>query len=192
MIEFTFNPEFKSRDISSMNKRLLWNTIGTTSLFCIGIVTSLIQPSTATTINIVCKTNASMPTVIATSSEPDSKKDVTLLSFLPQYFSSQSAIQSCQNAAKRLQALYNKDDANYLTSDKLNAQPVICAVERRGIGCNHNSAQVLFTLEPTANPTQALYEMLGQDFKQPQPPNVRTVGRIYSDINPHRFHWWFF
>ncbi len=175
-----------------MNKKQHWKTIGATSVFAVGIMASLTQPSTASSINIVCKTNTSVPTVIATLAEQESAKNVPILSFLPQYFSSRSAVQNCQNTAKTLQALYSQDNANYLTADKLNAGSVVCAVERRGIGCNDATAQILFTLAPTANPSQALYEMLGRDLKQPQPPDARTVSRIYSDIKPRRVHWWFF
>ncbi len=175
-----------------MNKRLSWVRIWMAQIlaYC-SVFAVLSQPSTAAkTMNIVCKTDNSTPTVVATPNQKETAKDVTILSFLPQYFSPQDAVQNCQNTAKTLQALYDTDNANYLTNDKLNSQPVICVVERRGIGCNHYSAQILFALDQKINPSQALYNMLGQDFKQSQPPNSRTVSRIYSDIKPTR--WWQF
>lgn len=176
-----------------MNKRLSWFAIWTTPILALGVAASLPQTSkAATTVNISCKTNDNVPTVIASVTEQGTEKDVTILSFLPQYFSAHDAVQQCKNTAKTLQSLYITDTANYLTSDKLNAKPVVCAVERRGIGCAHESALVLFTLAPTADPSRAFYEMLGHDFKQTQLPDSRTVSRIYSDIKPRRLRWWRF
>ncbi|MBR8836735.1 MAG: hypothetical protein DSM106950_22630 [Stigonema ocellatum SAG 48.90 = DSM 106950] len=152
------------------------------------------QPSTAATMSVTCNTNGSIPKVNATFTEQEPETEVTLLSFLPEYFSPKDAVQNCQNTAKTLQTLYNTNRANYLTNDKVSSKPVVCIVERRGIGCAHDSAQVLFTLDSTANSSQALYKMLGSDFKQAQPPDARTVSRIYSDIKPksNGRHWWLF
>jgi hypothetical protein len=173
-----------------MNKKQFCATVLTTPIFALGIVASLTQPSKAMTMNVACNTNASTPIVIVTIAEQATTKDVTILNFLPQYFSPQDAVQNCQKTAKTLQTLYNTDQANYLTNDKLNGESVVCAVERRGIGCNHESAQVLFTLNPTANSSQALYEMLGSNLKQEQAPDARTISRIYSQIKPRK-SWWF-
>ncbi|MEC4813070.1 MAG: COP23 domain-containing protein [Scytonema sp. PMC 1069.18] len=179
-----------------MNKRQFWTTaMWTTPLFTLGVVAPLAQPSTAPMANVACKTNASgVPTVIATFAEQETEKDFSVLNFLPEYFSPKDALENCQNTAKTLQTLYNTERANYLTNDTVNSQPVVCVVERRGIGCDRDSAQVLFTLDSTVNSSKALYDILGSDFKQAQPPDARTVSRIYSDIKPKRRsnRWWFF
>jgi hypothetical protein len=157
------------------------------SIFTSPATAVVAQPGTvASTMKVTCKTNTATPTVVASFSEQGSAKNLTILSFLPQYFSSQTAVQNCEKTAKTLQALYQQGHAKYLTNDKFNAQPVVCAVERRGIGCSHDSAQVLFSLDEKVNSSQALYQMLGTDFKQSQPPDSRTVGKMYSDIKP----WW--
>lgn len=173
-----------------MNKTEFW----TTSVLAFGFVALLTQPSTATTAKFACNTNASIPKVIASFAEQETAKDVTVLSFLPEYFSPKDAVQNCENAAKTLQNLYNNNRANYLTNDKVNSKSVVCVVERRGTGCVHDSTQVLFSLDSTVNSSQALYQMLGSDFKQAQPPDARTVSRIYSDIKPKfsRRRWWLF
>jgi hypothetical protein len=171
-----------------MNARKSWIPIWTAPIFAWSALAALTPPSNATTANIACNTNADTPTVMATISERGTAKNVSILSFLPQYFSPQAAVQKCQETANTLQALYNTGNAKYLTAEKLNGQTVVCAVERRGTGCDRYSAKVLFTLDRAANPSQALYDMLGSDFKQSQPPNSRTVSRIYSDIKPR---WWF-
>ncbi|WP_290887177.1 COP23 domain-containing protein [Fischerella sp.] len=174
-----------------MNKRLSWVTIlGMAPIFAFSAVATVAQPSpVSSTINITCNTDtSSTPTAIATSSAQGSARNITIISFLPQYFSTQDAVQNCQNTAKILQELYKTGRAHYLTNDKLKAQPVVCAVQRRGVGCNHYSAQVLFALDAKVNSSQALYEMLGSDFKQSQPPDSRTVSRIYVDIKSKP--WW--
>ncbi|MGH8001404.1 MAG: COP23 domain-containing protein [Brasilonema sp.] len=175
-----------------MNTTQFWTMAWTTPMLALGFVASLTQPSTANTGNITCNTNASIPTVIASPAEQGTGKNVTILSFLPEYFSPKDAVQNCQNTAKTLQNLYKTDSANYLTNDKVNSKPVVCVVERRGLSCDRENAQVLFILGSTVNSSQALYQMLGRDFKQPQPPDARTVSRIYSDIKPksNGRRWW--
>ena len=142
------------------------------------------EPSTASTPNISCNTNARVPTVMATVSAQNRTKNVPLLSLLPEYFSGQDAVQNCSHVAQTLQTLYQNEQAAYLVGDRVSDQSVICAVERRGVGCDSYSAQILLTLDQSANPTSALYNMLGSDFKQAQNPTTRTMGRIYTDIQP--------
>ena len=161
-------------------KNLFWAT----PLLALGALGVLTQPSTANTINVTCEIHSSMPTVIATFLGQNSSKNIPILNFLPEYFSSSEALKNCQNTASSLQSLYNLGNGNYLTADELNGQPAVCVIERRGNGCDHYSAQVLFTLNKGDNPSQVLYEMLGSDFKQSSPLNSRTLGRIYSDIRP--------
>ncbi|MDZ8052357.1 MAG: COP23 domain-containing protein [Aulosira sp. ZfuVER01] len=170
-----------------MNKWQSWVTKGTAPILALGAIAALSQPSTASNVQVTCNTNASMPAVIVTLSKEGKRQDYTILKFLPRYFSAADAVQDCQNTAQSLQAVYDTGNSKYLTTDKLNNQPVVCAVERRGIGCNHYSAQVLFRFKPTDNPSQAFYEMLGKDFKQAQPADVRTISRTYTDTKPT---WW--
>jgi hypothetical protein len=153
-------------------------------------VLALVQPSTATPTNITCNSSTDTPKVIATISDRGRAKEIAILNFLPQYFSPTTAVQNCQETAKTLQTLYSSGNANFLTAEKLDRLPVVCSVERRGVGCNHYSAQVLFTLDRADNPSQALYDMLGSDFKGAQPPSPRTVSRIYSDIKPSWWRFW--
>lgn len=170
-----------------MNQWQSWVTMATAPIWAFGAIALLSAPSKASNVQVTCKTNASTPTVILTLVNAGTAKDYTILNFLPEYFSATDAVQNCENAATTLQAMYDTGSSRYLTTDKLNDQPVVCSVERRGIGCNHYSAQVLFSLQPTANPAQALYEMLGNDFKQAQRPDARTISRTYTDTKPF---WW--
>lgn len=163
-------------------------TLVTPCVLALGATISLPEPGAASTTNVVCNTNASTPAVIVTVSEEDRSEEVTMLNFVSPYFSAQAALEHCQATATTLQALYDRGEMNYLASDTVNGQPTVCAVERRGIGCNSDRAKVLFSLDRHIDPTQALYDMLGSQFKQSQRPDSRTVSRIYTDIKPR--NWW--
>ncbi|MBD2355345.1 hypothetical protein H6G41_12065 [Tolypothrix sp. FACHB-123] len=170
-----------------MNKWLSWVNLGMTPILAMGAIAAMSAPSKANDFQVSCKVNASTPTVILTLVQAGTTKDYTILNFLPQYFSPTDAWQKCENTAKTLQNLYETGSSKYLTTDKLNNQPVVCAVERRGIGCDHYSAEILFSFKSSENPSQALYEMLGRDFKQAQRPDVRTISRTYTETKPF---WW--
>ncbi|MCF2149506.1 COP23 domain-containing protein [Desmonostoc muscorum LEGE 12446] len=170
-----------------MNNWQSWATMATAPILALGVIVAVSAPSRANSVQVTCKTNASTPKVILSLVKDGSPKDYMMLNFLPKYFSTVNAVQNCQNTAKTLQNIYDTDSSKYLTADKLNEQSVVCAVERRGIGCNHYSAQVLFILKPVDNPSQALYEMLGSDFKQAKPSNLRTLSRTYTNTKPF---WW--
>ena len=154
----------------------------TTPALALGTTEAFTQPSPATPVNVACNQNARTPSIVLTVSDRDPSQEVKMLSFLPKYFSPQAAVENCQTTAKILQALYNTNKANYLASDTLNKQPVICAVERRGVRCDSYSAQTLFIIDEATEPSQILYDMLGSEFKRSQLPDLRTVSRIYTDI----------
>lgn len=163
--------------------------LGVTPFLALGALGILAKPSTANTINITCEVNDSVPTVMATLPEQNSSENIPVLNFVPKYFSPSEALKNCQETASRLQSLYEEGNAHYLTADQFNGQPAVCTVERRGIGCDHYSAHVLFPLNKGESSGQALYEMLGSDFKQSSPLDSRTLGRIYTDIQPSS-SWW--
>ena len=150
---------------------------------------SFAQPSSASTVNVSCQATATAPQIIASSTKRNRTKQLPMLTFLPEYFSKQEALQQCETTATTLQALYRNGGAEYLASDTLNGLPTVCSVERRGMTCDSFGAQVLFTLGETVDPSQALYDMLGSNFKQAERPDPRTVSRIYSRIN-HSRGWW--
>jgi hypothetical protein len=170
-------------------KRQALITLLTTSFLALGVTAVRAETNDKnTTANITCNSDAIAPTVVATVTEQNRSQKVEFLTFPKKYFSSKSAIEQCQSAAKTLQTLYSSDRMNYLASDLLNGKPTVCAVERRGLGCDSANAQVLFAFDRTVDPSQALYDMLGDNFKQSERPDTRTVSRIYTDLRPRR--WW--
>ena len=140
-------------------------------------------------VEVSCDRQGSVPKVIATLSNRGTSQATPILSFLPQYFSSESALAVCQSTADKLRTLYDQQRMNYLASDTIDRQPVVCAVERRGLGCNSYNSEILFSIAKSVNPTELLYNMLGENFKGSQIPPSRTVSRIYTELRPS---WWFF
>lgn len=140
----------------------------------------------ANAISVTCKSEK-VPVVIATLSNQETSQVTRILSFLPQYFSEQEALTLCATTAEKLNTFYNANRMNYLASDTIGEKPVVCAVERRGLGCDSYNSDILFSLQESVSPTELLYNMLGENFKGSQLPSSRTVSRIYSDLRPF---WW--
>ena len=160
------------------------NVFWATSVLTLGTLVVLTQPSTANNIKVTCDTENNIPIVRTSFLKNNSSKNFTVLKFLPEYFSFSEAVEKCHDTASRLQSLYNIGSGNYLTTEEINEQTAICAVKRRGTGCNHYNSRVLFTIDEKDNPSQALYKMLGGDLKQISPLKTRTLGQIYADIQP--------
>lgn len=158
----------------------------TISAFPVLAATVLTTPVKASSFDVACKANDSIPTIVVNVTEAGTAKEATILQFLPKYFSSENAISQCQKTASKLNNLYATNSMNYLASDTLNdGQSVICAVTRRGSSCDSYNSQVLLTLAQGTDPSLALYDMLDDSIKQSYPrPDSRTVSRIYTDIQP--------
>lgn len=138
-------------------------------------------------VEVTCNTEAETPSVMATIFQGERSRNTMILNFLKEYFQPETALKNCQTTATTLQSVYQAGNMNYLASDTLEQKPVVCLVERRGVGCDSYNSQLLFSLDRPVNPSQVLYEMLGEDFKRGQPPINRTVSRTYTDITPG---WW--
>ncbi|NJK55136.1 MAG: hypothetical protein HC939_03725 [Pleurocapsa sp. SU_5_0] len=138
-------------------------------------------------VNVSCEQKASVPTVTATLSNQNVSQVTSILSFLPQYFDTSQAVQQCKNTAEKLHNFYSQNRMNYLASDTVKGNPVVCAVERRGLSCDSYNSDILFSLDRSISPSELLYNMLGEDFKGSKAPSARTVSRIYTDLRPL---WW--
>jgi hypothetical protein len=151
------------------------------------VITLPARANTTTSINITCNQQSGIPTIITTVANPERSHTTPMLTFLPEYFSPEAASGNCKTTASALQKIYDNQKMNYLASDTINEKPVVCAVERRGLGCDSYSSQLLFSLEKAISPTKVLYDMLGSDFKGSELSSSRTVSRIYTDLSPS---WW--
>lgn len=163
-------------------------TIATVTIATVASLAIFSENAEATNgVKVTCDRQGTVPRVIATLSNKGTSQTAPILSFLPQYFSAEEANSLCQNTASKLNVFYNQERMNYLASDTVNRQPVVCAVERRGLGCDSYNSEVLFSLTEPINPTELLYNMLGENFKGSEIPSSRTVSRIYTDLRPQ---WW--
>ena len=147
----------------------------------------LAEAGATSEVKVSCDRQDSVPTVVATLSNRGTSQATPILSFLPQYFSPEEASSDCAATANKLDAFYRQERMNYLASDTVGEKPVVCAVERRGLGCDSYNSEILFSLAKPVSPTELLYNMLGDDFKSSQAPSSRTIGRIYTDLRPL---WW--
>ena len=138
-------------------------------------------------LKVTCEAQNSVPKVIVTLFNRESTQSTPILSFLPEYFSSDVALTNCQSTAEKLHTFYSQGQMNYLASDTVGQKPVICAVARRGMSCEAYNSEILFSSVQAVNPTEFLYNMLGSDFKGSNIPSSRTVSRIYTDLTPS---WW--
>lgn len=141
----------------------------------------------ANRIDLSCNLQGSIPTIAITFSKQNSSQTTPILSFLPQYFSSEEVEARCQSTAKKLNDIYNDGKMKYLASDTIGQKSVICAVERRGMRCDNYSSEILLATNKAIDPTELLYNMLGENFKGSHPPASRSVDRIYTDLRPQ---WW--
>ena len=165
-------------------KYLITIAIATSNIITIGLFS---KPAKATNkIDISCSLQSSIPTVVITFFKHNSSQTRPILSFLPQYFSNQE-VERCQSTAKKLNAIYSKGRMKYLASDIIEQKPVVCAVERRGLRCDNYSSEILFSSNQPVDPTELLYNMLGDNFKGSNQPSSRSVDRIYTDLKPQ---WW--
>ena len=82
----------------------------------------------------------------------------------------------CQQVAAKLQNYYENDELkNFaLASGWVDGQPVVCIEQTKDSGCTQD--RVLFTLETTNKPGNALYEMLAADLQEQQEERPPTRG----------------
>jgi hypothetical protein len=67
----------------------------------------------------------------------------------------------CQEVSSRFQSYHVSGDLNYLTTGKMNGQPVICTTSQRYGSCN----KLLFTVRPGISPQQTLKRLMAVRVK---------------------------
>lgn len=165
-----------------LGKGLQGSLLGVPAI-AIGCLLTGNQSAVAATVSVACDVRAEIPTLTVTVSDGDRSESLTMLSFLPEYFPVQDAAQTCQSTAVEVQQLMESDRASYLASDNIDRLPTVCMVPRRGMSCNSSVARTLFSVDRVVSPDKVLYDMLGEDFKESERPDTRTVSRIYKDVS---------
>lgn len=84
----------------------------------------------------------------------------------------------CQEVSARFDTFHRQDRLNYITTGRINGQPVICTSARPGSGCDG----LLYTLKPSQNATATLRNLLDVRTKARGPLN-ETNGRLYVNVS---------
>jgi hypothetical protein len=166
--------------------RKTFTTLLTASTLTLGVTLLANQPTKAQAPSLVCETNNSGITVLNLKG---SESDRTILTFMPDYFTSnESAQEACQQTVTKLYNLAQQGKkANFFTADKINDQPLVCAVENNISNCTSYDATQLFAFKPDLeeDPAKALTVMQSENPEEAM-KSIRTLTTIYPDVRP----WW--
>lgn len=138
----------------------------------VGSITTLVsQPSYANTVQFYCANNSGSPTTMARNLQQN--RALPVIIWESQYFagSGYDPFTRCKHVSARFQKFYNQNKLDYLTAGPVNGYQVICATSYGGLCSGSN---VLFTLEPGANPEETLQELF--DVRHLSSPPLRRGG----------------
>ena len=88
-----------------------------------------------------------------------------------------SAQRRCEEVSSRFEKLRLEGRLKYLTTGRMNGQPVICSTSSRGGSCDG----LLYTLKPNQDPGATLQSLLNVRSRASGPLN-ETTERIYLEI----------
>jgi len=84
----------------------------------------------------------------------------------------------CQEVSSRFDGFLNQGRLSYITTGRMNGQPVICTARNKGGGCDG----LLFTLKPGQDATSTLKNLLEIRVKARGPLN-ETNSRLYVSLD---------
>ena len=152
----------------------------------IALPTQESTPATGTT--FVCDTNSNPPITIVR--QEGSQEDRPILHWKSEYFPSPSnAEELCQQVSTKLQNYYENGELNkfVLTAGQVDSQSVVCIEDTDG-SCAQD--RVLFALQTTEDPSNALSEMIAGDLQeQLEKDSIRTRGHFRARFG---FDWLLF
>lgn len=105
-------------------------------------------------VNFVCAKSNDAPVTLARTP----RGDIAVIRWASGFFSGAGFTpqKRCEEVSSRFQTYHSNGTLKYLTTGRVNNQPVICTAQNRGSGCR----DVLITLEPEDNPNQVLRQLL--------------------------------
>ncbi len=124
-----------------------------------------------------CGQSSGAPATLATMS---SGKTVPVIRWTSSTFTGAGWSQSkrCQAVSERFELYRQQGRLAYLTTGRMNGQPVICTAMKDGGACHG----LLYTLKPGQNPTQTLRDLLVRRTKASGPLN-ETNSRLYIKMS---------
>ncbi len=85
----------------------------------------------------------------------------------------------CEEVSKRFQALYDKGLLNYITTDRMKGQNVVCVAFDNQSPCISDG--LLFTLKPDAKPNEVIRSIFALEYSPARGPLLESE-RIYIPI----------
>jgi hypothetical protein len=134
-------------------------------------------PSYSEANRFFCGLSGGVPTTQATTNEG---KTVSVIRWTSNVFDDAgwNPEHRCQEVSSRFESLRQQGKLKYLTTGRINGQPVICSTTANGGACDG----LLYTLKPNQDPTQTLQKLLDVRVKATGPLN-ETNSRLYVSID---------
>ncbi len=125
----------------------------------------------------VCSTLSGVPTTLATMADG---KQVPVIRWTSNVFDGAgwTPERRCQEVSARFATLNQQGRLTYITTGRINGQPVICTAPSNGAGCDG----LLYTLKPGQNATTTLRNLLDVRLKV-RDPLYETTGRLYVSMD---------
>lgn len=125
----------------------------------------------------VCSTLSGVPTTLATMADG---KQVPVIRWTSNVFDGAgwTPERRCQEVSARFDTLNQQGRLTYITTGRINGQPVICTAPSNGAGCDG----LLYTLKPGQNATTTLRNLLDVRLKV-RDPLYETTGRLYVSMD---------
>lgn len=144
------------------------------------LLSSLVSRAAAQSTTFVCGSTTvnaqAVPTTIAVTPEGD----VPVIRWISTEFSAAGFTpqRRCEIVSEKFQIYYSNGSLQYLTTGRINNQPVVCTARTNGGACENQ----LFTLRPDANPGQTLQRLLDVRNRVGG-PLAETGERVYINMN---------
>lgn len=87
----------------------------------------------------------------------------------------------CEMVSQRFQDFSDAGTLQYLTTGRMNRQPVVCVSPNDGGACTG----LLFTLKPTSNPNQTLQSLMALRTNASSAPLNETGDRLYINFDEY-------
>ena len=125
----------------------------------------------------VCSTLSGVPTTLATMADG---KQVPVIRWTSNVFDGAgwTPERRCQEVSARFDTLNKQGRLTFITTGRINGQPVICTAPSNGAGCDG----LLYTLKPGQNATATLRNLLDVRLKV-RDPLYETTGRLYVSMD---------
>lgn len=142
-----------------------------------------VRPAHAQTTQFVC---AQVNGVYTTVAKRTTGADRPVIRWISSDFEQKgyTTAKRCQEVSNRFQRYHSSGDLNYLTTGKMNGQPVICTTPQRYGAC----AKLLFTVRPGVNPQHTLRKLLAVRIKSSVRPLSESTAnaaeeQLYVSMN---------